>query len=88
MCNLETEGMQYSCGHYVITRKLRKIDCCSPYCTWSVRHPEDCPNCDTHEKYLGPDAKETILGNVNEFCDQCRPYWYAKNGDPAQPRRR
>ncbi|KIP10854.1 hypothetical protein PHLGIDRAFT_115001 [Phlebiopsis gigantea 11061_1 CR5-6] len=85
MCNLETEGLQYSCGHYVITRKVNKIDCNSPYCTWSSRHRQPCNPCD-HEKYLGPDAKETITGSVNDFCDQCRPYWLAKNADKTRRR--
>ncbi|KAL4244007.1 hypothetical protein ABKN59_010677 [Abortiporus biennis] len=77
MCNLETEGTKYACGHYVITKKLRKVDCYSPYCIHSARHKNPCPDCSHHEKFLGPDLKETVTCVSKEFCDQCQ-YWYQK----------
>ncbi|THH18755.1 hypothetical protein EW146_g2294 [Bondarzewia mesenterica] len=43
MCNLETEGTKYGCGHYVITKKLRKIDCNNRYCIWSSSTREPAP---------------------------------------------
>ncbi|THH18469.1 hypothetical protein EUX98_g8951 [Antrodiella citrinella] len=75
MCNLETEGTKYACGHYAITRKLRKIDCNLDTCIHSRRHHMPCYNCDYHEKFLGPDAKETVTAYSKDFCDQCS-VWY------------
>ncbi|KAG9316354.1 hypothetical protein JVU11DRAFT_2387 [Chiua virens] len=82
MCNLETEGTKYGCGHYIATRKVRKIDCGSPYCVHSNRHPRNCS--DSHcERYLGPDSKETITLTTPEYCPSCK-YWFK---DGAQHRR-
>ncbi|KAF9244908.1 hypothetical protein BU15DRAFT_85753 [Melanogaster broomeanus] len=78
MCNLETEGTKYGCG----TRKVKKIDCGSPYCVHSARHPRNCADCHC-ELYLGPDAKETITFTTPDYCASCQ-YWF-KGG--AQHRR-
>ncbi|KDQ53482.1 hypothetical protein JAAARDRAFT_425687 [Jaapia argillacea MUCL 33604] len=78
MCNLETEGTKYGCGHYVVTRKVRKIDCRSQYCINSVKHSNPCPGCQC-ERYFGPDAKETVTAVSKEYCDQCH-YWYRGAG--------
>ena len=41
-----SEGTLHSCGHYIITKKLRKDDCNSKFCIFSARHPPtDCPSC-------------------------------------------
>lgn len=41
-----SEGTQHGCGHYIITKKLRKDDCNSRFCIFSARHPlTDCPSC-------------------------------------------
>ncbi|KAI0092961.1 hypothetical protein BDY19DRAFT_399383 [Irpex rosettiformis] len=90
MCNLETEGIQYACGHYVITRKIRKIDCNKPTCVHSAQHRTPCNHCDYHEKFLGPDASEKIISVNPEFCDSCKPFWYDQRGGaaPAPTRRR
>ncbi|KAF8844690.1 hypothetical protein BDN67DRAFT_671923 [Paxillus ammoniavirescens] len=82
MCNLETEGTKYGCGHYKPTRKVKQIDCGSPYCVHSVHHPRSCMDCHC-ERYLGPDLKETITYRTAEYCASCQ-YWF-KGG--AQHRR-
>ncbi|KAI0699234.1 hypothetical protein BC835DRAFT_582481 [Cytidiella melzeri] len=86
MCNLETEGMQYACGHYVITKQLRKIDCGKASCVHSQRHRLPCSDCDFHEKFLGPDASEKIVAVRSEFCDSCKPFWYDQRGGMARRR--
>ncbi|VDB95103.1 unnamed protein product [Peniophora sp. CBMAI 1063] len=78
MCNLDTEGTQHGCGHYVITKKLRKNDCGSRWCAASVAHPKDCRNCQC-DKFLGPDASETITCRTDEYCSTCH-YWYRGPG--------
>ncbi|EGN99769.1 hypothetical protein SERLA73DRAFT_179966 [Serpula lacrymans var. lacrymans S7.3] len=82
MCNLETEGTKYGCGHYKVTKKVRKLDCMSPYCIHSSRHPSYCPDCHC-DRFFGPDAKETITLTTKEYCTSCQ-YWF-KGG--AQQRR-
>ncbi|CAL1707540.1 unnamed protein product [Somion occarium] len=74
MCNLHTEGTKYGCGHYVITRKVSKIDCNNPYCALSRAHRNPCHGC-MHDHYYGPDASETITARTSEFCDECHAYW-------------
>ncbi|KAI6026258.1 hypothetical protein PISMIDRAFT_674380 [Pisolithus microcarpus 441] len=78
MCNLETEGTKYGCGHYQVTRKVRKIDCNSPYCTHSIRHSPNCLDCHC-ERYLGPDLKETITFTTTNYCASCQ-YWFKGPG--------
>ncbi|KAI9442234.1 hypothetical protein H4582DRAFT_1927259 [Lactarius indigo] len=87
MCNLETEGTKYGCGHYVITKKLRKIDCGNRYCVWSIAHPQPASVCQPCicEKFFGPDAKETVTASTPEYCSDCH-YWY--RGAGQQQRRR
>ncbi|KAI0081212.1 hypothetical protein K474DRAFT_1703958 [Panus rudis PR-1116 ss-1] len=77
MCNLETEGTKYGCGHYVITKKVAKHDCGSPYCTHSAAHNPHCRNC-THDHFLGPDKSEKITFSTSEFCNICDEYWKPK----------
>ncbi|KAG7098556.1 hypothetical protein E1B28_000490 [Marasmius oreades] len=74
MCNLETEGTKYGCGHYVKTRDVRKLDCGRSTCTLSARHPVNCksPECNL---YYGPDRKETITYTTEEYCPPCH-YWF------------
>ncbi|KAI0371033.1 hypothetical protein BV20DRAFT_206456 [Pilatotrama ljubarskyi] len=74
MCRLETEGTKYGCGHYIITRKLRKIDCESQWCYHSRRHRNPCHNCSC-DRYYGPDASETITAVRPEFCPECYPFY-------------
>ncbi|EIM81248.1 uncharacterized protein STEHIDRAFT_66971 [Stereum hirsutum FP-91666 SS1] len=78
-----SEGTKYGCGHYVITKKLRKIDCNNSHCSYSRRHPSNCSPCQC-EKFLGPDAAETITARTEEYCSECH-YWY--RGPGAQRRR-
>ncbi|KJA19913.1 hypothetical protein HYPSUDRAFT_204167 [Hypholoma sublateritium FD-334 SS-4] len=76
MCRLHTEGTQHGCGHYIITKKLRKDDCDSRFCIFSARHPRaDCPSCPHCTRYLGPDASETITLRTAAFCRECE-YWF------------
>ncbi|KIM69219.1 hypothetical protein SCLCIDRAFT_104098, partial [Scleroderma citrinum Foug A] len=75
---LSSEGTKYGCGHYRVTRKVRKIDCNSPYCTHSVRHPPSCLDCHC-ERYLGPDRKETITLTTPDYCSFCQ-YWHQGPG--------
>ncbi|KAG2059024.1 hypothetical protein BDR06DRAFT_949650 [Suillus hirtellus] len=74
MCNLETEGTKFGCGHYKVTRKLKKIDCYNQYCIHSVYHPRNCPDCHC-ERYFGPDARETITHRTADYCVSCQ-YWF------------
>ncbi|OCH85809.1 hypothetical protein OBBRIDRAFT_283706 [Obba rivulosa] len=74
MCNLETEGTKYICGHYIITKKLCKHDCWNPRCIHSASHPNPCHNCQC-DRYLGPDLKETVTASSRDFCPECKP-WY------------
>ncbi|KAI0344849.1 hypothetical protein BDW22DRAFT_1312286, partial [Trametopsis cervina] len=76
---VHSEGIQYGCGHYVITNTLRKIDCEKPTCVHSHRHRTPCDYCQYHEQFLGPDASEKILSSHAEFCDACRPFWSAQH---------
>lgn len=78
MCNLETEGTKYGCGHYVITKKVCKLDCNNRYCIWSSLHPPSCHPC-LCEKFLGPDAKETVTLRSEQYCSECH-YWYRGAG--------
>ncbi|KAI0049836.1 hypothetical protein FA95DRAFT_1488342 [Auriscalpium vulgare] len=94
MCNLETyvppsplsrprspphsEGTKCGCGHYVITKEVRKIDCNSRQCSWSNAHPQRCEPCYC-EKFIGPDRLETVTAYTEEYCGDCH-YWYASNG--------
>ncbi|KAF9460700.1 hypothetical protein BDZ94DRAFT_878651 [Collybia nuda] len=84
MCQLDTEGTHYACGHYVITRKLEKHDCNNKYCTQSKLHPPDCRSCPNCARYVGPDLKETTTCESRSWCPQC-DYWY--NGPGAKQRR-
>ncbi|KAF9793057.1 hypothetical protein BJ322DRAFT_98965 [Thelephora terrestris] len=72
MCNLETEGTKFGCGHYQITRQLRKIDCGNRYCRHSIKHPQICPGC-ACQIFLGPDKSETITSIDHGHCNQCVP---------------
>ncbi|KAI0743904.1 hypothetical protein C8Q80DRAFT_1272532 [Daedaleopsis nitida] len=74
MCCLETEGTKYGCGHYIITKKLRKIDCENAFCYNSRRHRNPCHDC-MCDRYFGPDASETITAVRSEFCPECYPYF-------------
>ncbi|KAH9061259.1 hypothetical protein EDB87DRAFT_1560406, partial [Lactarius vividus] len=82
-----SEGTKYGCGHYVITKKLRKIDCGNRYCVWSIAHPQPASACQPCycEKFFGPDAKETVTASTPEYCSDCH-YWY--RGAGQQQRRR
>ncbi|KAI9463652.1 hypothetical protein BJY52DRAFT_1115651, partial [Lactarius psammicola] len=82
-----SEGTKYGCGHYVITKKLRKIDCGNRYCVWSIAHPQPASVCQPCycDKFFGPDAKETVTANTHEYCSDCH-YWY--RGAGQQQRRR
>ncbi|KAH9978758.1 hypothetical protein BGW80DRAFT_1280760 [Lactifluus volemus] len=86
MCNLETEGTKHGCGHYVITKKLRKIDCGNRYCVWSIDHPKLCHPCYC-DKFFGPDAKETVTASTPEYCSDC-DYWYRGPGKQQRTGRR
>ncbi|KAH9858630.1 hypothetical protein C2E23DRAFT_880092 [Lenzites betulinus] len=74
MCRLETEGTKYGCGHYIITKKLRKLDCENQWCIHSVMHRNPCHGC-ACDRYFGPDASETITAVRPEFCPECYPYY-------------
>jgi len=86
MCNLETEGTKYGCGHYKVTKKVAKIDCKNQWCTHSVYHLPNCANCEEGrcERFFGPDAKETITLEVPDYCNHCQ-YWF--KGPGSIPRR-
>ncbi|EIW63113.1 uncharacterized protein TRAVEDRAFT_43419 [Trametes versicolor FP-101664 SS1] len=78
MCCLDTEGTRYFCGHYIITKKLRKHDCQSPWCWNSIRHrcpPNSGCSCD---RYFGPDANETVTEVSPDFCPECAPHFGPK----------
>ncbi|KAH9940507.1 uncharacterized protein BXZ73DRAFT_98934 [Epithele typhae] len=83
MCNLDTEGAKYDCGHYIITRKLRKIDCESPYCYNSRRHPNPCPGCSC-DRYFGPDASEKVIAVYRGYCPECAPYYAHTMSKPGR----
>ncbi|KAE9411476.1 hypothetical protein BT96DRAFT_912038 [Gymnopus androsaceus JB14] len=74
MCNLETEGIKYGCGHYVPVRVVRKIDCMRPTCTKSSRHPPHC-NSSHCDLYFGPARKETIIQRTDAFCPDDSKYY-------------
>ncbi|KIO09961.1 hypothetical protein M404DRAFT_13842 [Pisolithus tinctorius Marx 270] len=73
MCNLETVAEEVQ-----KTRKVRKIDCNSRYCTNSIRHSPDCGDCHC-ERYFGPDVKETITFTTPQYCPSCQ-YWFKGPG--------
>ncbi|KAA1472898.1 hypothetical protein DENSPDRAFT_839276 [Dentipellis sp. KUC8613] len=68
----------YGCGHYVVTKKLRKVDCGNRYCYYSSKHPDHCPNCYC-DKFLGPDVSENITMRTPDYCNDCH-YWYRGAG--------
>ncbi|KAJ3775026.1 hypothetical protein FB446DRAFT_685080 [Lentinula raphanica] len=74
MCNLETEGTKYGCGHYVATKTVNIIDCMRSTCTKSSRHPPYCHSSDC-SIYYGPARTETITQRTTEFCQHC-DYWF------------
>ncbi|TFL04518.1 hypothetical protein BDV98DRAFT_319951 [Pterulicium gracile] len=74
MCNLDTEGTKFGCGHYVTTRKVNKRDCRDRYCTHSSRHTQPC-DCSHCERYLGPDCSETITHTTTDLCKNCVGYY-------------
>ncbi|TFK75425.1 hypothetical protein BDN72DRAFT_738046, partial [Pluteus cervinus] len=74
-----SEGTKHGCGHYIITRKLAKIDCRSQYCLHSVNHASNCPHCPSCDRYLGPDHSETVTQTTTEYCTACA-YWYQGAG--------
>ncbi|KAF9654003.1 hypothetical protein BDM02DRAFT_3125415 [Thelephora ganbajun] len=71
---LYSEGTKFGCGHYQITRQLRKIDCGNRYCCHSMKHPQTCPGC-ACQIFLGPDKSETVTAVNQGYCNQCVP-WY------------
>ncbi|KAF9071758.1 hypothetical protein BDP27DRAFT_501983 [Rhodocollybia butyracea] len=71
MCNLETEGIKYGCGHYIATRTLFKVDCMRSTCTKSVRHSPSCRSADC-SIYYGPARSESIIQRSNHFCPHCQ----------------
>ncbi|KAF9475547.1 hypothetical protein BDN70DRAFT_813977, partial [Pholiota conissans] len=74
------EGTMHGCGHYIITRKVRKDDCNDRFCIFSARHPEaNCVHCPECKRYFGPDASETITLRTPEYCRECE-YWYKGPG--------
>ncbi|KZT41488.1 hypothetical protein SISSUDRAFT_1126454 [Sistotremastrum suecicum HHB10207 ss-3] len=79
MCNLITEGTSHGCGHYVITKRVDKVDCGSPRCKHSNRHDPNCRDCfGTCSQYLGPDRSETVTQRVKDFCDSCHQYYFIR----------
>nr|GAT56369.1 predicted protein [Mycena chlorophos] len=42
MCQWHTTGVEYACGHYIVTSLDSKHDCGSRYCTKSTRHNPSC----------------------------------------------
>ncbi|KAH8119418.1 hypothetical protein DFH11DRAFT_1564915 [Phellopilus nigrolimitatus] len=79
MCNYITEGTKFGCGHYIITRKVSKIDCGSKRCVHSALHKRPCPDC-CCEKFMGPDREERVTLTVpDKYCDHCA-YWYQSKG--------
>ncbi|KAF9029006.1 hypothetical protein BDZ89DRAFT_1014649 [Hymenopellis radicata] len=83
MCNLETAGVKYGCGHYLKTQDLAKIDCGSSRCTKSQNHPTNSRNhnCEASQcrLYYGPDRKETIVKTVTDYCSQCNDYYRGRH---------
>ncbi|KIL66203.1 hypothetical protein M378DRAFT_75602, partial [Amanita muscaria Koide BX008] len=79
-----SEGVLHGCGHYVITKRVGKIDCLNPYCIYSKNHVENCPHCPTCKRYYGPDARETVTLQTKEYCNECK-WWY--QGEGARNRR-
>ncbi|KAH8827978.1 hypothetical protein DL96DRAFT_1130824 [Flagelloscypha sp. PMI_526] len=84
MCNYDTEGNKYGCGHYIITKKLRLNDCGNPLCKFSSRHttpPDECASCREArcKQYPGPDSSERVLLTKTELCSPCA-YWYEGEG--------
>ncbi|KLO14298.1 hypothetical protein SCHPADRAFT_889422 [Schizopora paradoxa] len=72
-----SEGTKFGCGHYLITRKVKKIDCMSRTCTHSSRHIVPCRDCNC-EKFVGPDREERITKTLPEdYCDHCEK-WYRR----------
>ncbi|KAJ7188247.1 hypothetical protein C8R46DRAFT_1205429 [Mycena filopes] len=69
MCQYDTTGVQYACGHYQVTSLDRKHDCGSRYCTKSAQHPRECRSFDCIQHY-GPDLNQhTSLSSA-----YCTPY--------------
>ncbi|KAL0576657.1 hypothetical protein V5O48_005317 [Marasmius crinis-equi] len=83
MCNYESEGNRFGCGHYVKTRNTNKIDCMRPDCALSVRHPRGCssPQCNQH---YGPDRAERILAQFEQWCQSCQ--WFIEKHEERRLR--
>ncbi|KAJ7647320.1 hypothetical protein FB45DRAFT_195521 [Roridomyces roridus] len=74
MCQYDTSGIEYACGHYIVTSLDRKHDCGSPYCEKSSRHP---PNCNSfHCNYMGPDRNQKSSIST-AYCDTCQRSFFS-----------
>ncbi|KAF7321303.1 hypothetical protein MKEN_00650500 [Mycena kentingensis (nom. inval.)] len=71
MCQWDTTGVEYACGHYIITSYDRKNDCGSPYCTKSERHSRSCRSLACIQHY-GPDRTQTTARVSDNFCTHCQ----------------
>ncbi|ESK87134.1 hypothetical protein Moror_11874 [Moniliophthora roreri MCA 2997] len=70
MCQHDSEGIQYGCGHYVKTRNVGKVDCSSRDCALSSSHPSYCQSEHCNTLY-GPDRSETITRFTAKWCTSC-----------------
>ncbi|KAF8217478.1 hypothetical protein K438DRAFT_1795075 [Mycena galopus ATCC 62051] len=81
MCQYDTSGVQYACGHYLVTSLDRKHDCGSRYCTKSSKHPRECRSFDC-KQYYGPDlTQRTTISSA--YCNTCQEAFFSN-----VPRRR
>ncbi|KAJ7072312.1 hypothetical protein C8F01DRAFT_1103398 [Mycena amicta] len=77
MCQWHTTGVEYACGHYIVTSLDSKLDCGSRYCTKSSRHPPNCRSLDCIQ-YYGPDRTQTTSHKSSEFCTHCHEAFVAR----------
>ncbi|KAJ7703180.1 hypothetical protein B0H17DRAFT_1194397 [Mycena rosella] len=75
MCQYDTTGVQYACGHYQVTSLDRKHDCGSKYCVKSRNHPRECRSFSCIQHY-GPDLTQTTSIST-AYCAPCQQAFFS-----------
>ncbi|KAK7057176.1 hypothetical protein R3P38DRAFT_2839745 [Favolaschia claudopus] len=68
-------GIQYACGHYIVTSLDRKHDCGNRYCAKSANHPPTCRSYDCIQ-YYGPDLTQRPTIS-SAYCNVCQDAFFS-----------